>query len=154
MLDQLRAQVAAFLAAHDVGILSTAGVDGAWAMPVRYRPLPVAASNGRAEVECLLPRWTDAAFFVEQDPCVLLLIVDGLPSVSLASSGEGRGGLRWLQIQGAAHAVADPDWAEWLPTWASPASPSDLYLPLRVTPCRVELFDEGQGWGARETLEL
>lgn len=38
MLDPLRAQMAAFLAAHEVCILSTSGVRGAWAMPVRYRP--------------------------------------------------------------------------------------------------------------------
>ncbi len=147
MLDKLRAHVIAFLAAYDVAVLTTAGSQGAWAMPTRY------LARG-LEVDCLVPRWADVAYIVEQDPGVLLVIVDGPPSVTPARGREGKGGLRWLQIRGVARAVADPDWAEWLPAWASPAPPSDLYLLLHVTPCRVELFDEGGGWGARETLEF
>jgi len=30
----------------------------------------------------------------------------------------------------------------------------DLYLVVRVTPERIDLFDERWGWGARETLKL
>jgi len=136
MLDQLRAQMAAFLAAHDVCILSTSGAGGAWAMPVRYR------SRG-LQVDCLIPRWADVAYFAERDPNVLLLIEDAEAPAT-----------RWLQIEGAASAAPDPDWAQWLPSWPSPALPAELYLLLRVMPRRIELFDEACGWGARETVEL
>jgi hypothetical protein len=128
--------MAAFLADHDVCIFSTSGAGGAWAMPVRYR------SRG-LEVTCLLPRWADVAEFVAHDPSVLLVIVDAPAPAP-----------RWLQIAGVARAVAGPDWAEWLPGWTSPAPPAELHLLLRVTPQRIELFDEGRGWGARETVEI
>lgn len=136
MLDKLRAQMAAFLAAHDVAILTTAGAGGAWAMPVRYRSCGL-------EVECLLPRWADVAYFIEQDPCVLLVIEDAAAPAP-----------RWLQIEGVAVTVADPDWVAWLPDWTSPAPPTELYLLLCISPRRIELFDEGLGWGARETVEV
>ena len=185
MLDQLRAQMAAFLAAHDVCILSTAGAAGAWAMPARY------LARG-LEVDCLAPRWADVAYQLEQDPRVLLVIPSQIsdpstePGLSL-SKGSGqrfgfrisdeqtapqsatlrlrsgqasplvggtRGGLRWLQIQGTAEPVGAPDWASLLPGWTSAVAPDDLYLVVRVTPARLDLFDERQGWGARETVEM
>ncbi len=143
MLDQLRAQMAAFLAAHEVCILSTSGVRGAWAMPARYRPALGACGSRGLEVDCLIPRWADVAYFVERDPNVLLLIGDAKAPAT-----------RWLQIEGTVYAMADPDWAQWLPVWSSPAPPAELYLLLRVTPRRVELFDAARGWGAREGVEL
>lgn len=136
MLNELRRRAIRLLAAHQTCVLTTSGAGGAWAMPVRCR------SQGLA-VECLLPRWADAAYFVEQDPDVLLLIEDGEAPAS-----------RWLQIEGVARVAPDSDWAAWLPAWASPVHPSDLYLVLRVSPRRVELFDEGRGWGAREGVEI
>ena len=145
LLDKLRDQIAAYLAHHDVCILSTAGSQGAWAMPVRYRSCGL-------EVECLMPRWTDVTHYVEQDPRVLLVIPGYPPSTPLAGGSEG--GLRWLQIQGIARPVAAPDWAGLLPTWTSATPPDEVYLVVRVTPQRLDLFDEGRGWGARETLEL
>jgi len=60
--------------------------------------------------------------------------------------------LGWLQ--GIARPVPAPDWAGLLPTWTSATPPDALYLVVRVTPQRIDLFDEGRGWGARETLEL
>jgi len=135
LLDKLRDQIAAYLAHHDVCVLSTAGLQGAWAMPVRYR-------NHGLEVDCLVPRWTDVAYHLEQDPHVLL-IVQGCHASSL----------RWLQVQGTAQPVAAPDWAELLPGRTSTAPPDELYRVIRVTSERVDLFDESKGWGARETLE-
>ncbi|OGO40655.1 MAG: hypothetical protein A2Z04_04985 [Chloroflexi bacterium RBG_16_57_9] len=135
MLDKLRDQISAYLAHHDVCILSTAGTEGAWAMPVRYR------SRG-LEVECLVPRWADVAYYLEQDPRVLLVI-----------QACGNDSLRWLQYRGRARPVSAPNWVEWSPGRVSPALADDLYLVVHVTPERIDLFDESRGWGARETLE-
>jgi len=151
MLDQLRAQMAAFLAAHDVCILSTSGSQGAWAMPVRYRLLPATPGDCGLAVACLIPRWADVAYYIEQDPHVLLVVHDPLPS-PLPGGTTGRW-LRWLQIEGAGEAIASPNWAALLPGWASAAQPDALCLALRVTPTRLDLFDETRGWGARETVE-
>jgi len=136
MLEKLRDQIASYLSHHEVCILSTTGAQEAWAMPVRYR------SRG-LEVECLVPRWADVAYHLEQNPHVLLIIQTCYAS-----------GLRWLQIQGLARPVAAPDWDQLLPRWASGVPPGDLYLVVRVTPERIDLVDESQGWGVRETLEL
>jgi nitroimidazol reductase NimA-like FMN-containing flavoprotein (pyridoxamine 5'-phosphate oxidase superfamily) len=133
----------AYLAHHDVCVLSTAGSQGAWAMPVRYRPLPGTFGNHGLEVECLVPRWTDVAYHLEQDPRVVL-IVQGCHASSL----------RWLQVQGTAQPVAAPGWAELLPGQTSTTPPDDLYLVIRVAPKRIDLMDESRGWGARETLEV
>ena len=166
MLDKLRAQMAAFLAAHDVAILTTASSTGAWAMPARY------LARG-LEVDCLVPRWADAAHHLARDPRVLLVmpsqisdfgfrISDGQTAPQSATlrlrSGEVRksrsAGLCWLQLQGTAQLVAEPDWSGLLPDWTSAVAPGDLYLVVRVTPARLDLFDESQGWGARETVEM
>lgn len=136
MLNQLRDQIASYLSHHGVCVLSTASGQGAWAMPVRYRSLGL-------EVECLVPRWADVAYHLEQNPHVLLIIQTCYAS-----------GLRWLQIQGLARPVVAPDWAELLPGWMSTAPPGDLYLVFHVTPQRIDLVDESRGWGVCETLEL
>jgi len=136
MLDKLRDQIASYLSHHGVCILSTTGAQGAWAMPVRYR------SRG-LEVECLVPRWADVAYHLEQNPHVLLIIQTCYTS-----------GLRWLQVQGTARPVAAPDWDQLLPRWVSSVPPGDLYLVFHVTPERIDLVDESRGWGVRETLEL
>jgi len=142
--DKLRDQIAAYLAYHDVCVLSTAGTQGAWAMPVRYR-------NHGLEVECLVPRWADVAYHLEQDPHAcpehsrrVVLIVQACYAASL----------RWLQVQGTARPVTAPDWTELLPGRASATPTDELYRVIRVTPQRIDLFDESRGWGARETLEL
>ena len=56
MLDELRDQMATYLSQHQVCVLSTAGSQGAWAMPVRYRLLPGSFSRRGPEVDCLVPR--------------------------------------------------------------------------------------------------
>jgi len=177
-LDKLRDEMAAYLSQHRVCVLSTAGTKGAWAMPVRYR-------NCGLEVDCLLPRWTDVAYYVEQDPRVMLVVLD-TPRSGVGFSPEGPdvnvraerakpyglkpspagallsqpddlssgASLRWLQIQGAARPVAAPDWNGLLPQGTSNALPDELCRVVRVTPQRIDLFDESQGWGARETLQL
>ncbi len=144
MLDKLRDQLTAYLAHHDVCILSTAGSEGAWAMPVRYH-------SAGLEIDCLVPRWADVAYFLEQDPSVLLVIQEPPSSPRV---GETRGGLRWLQVQGTACPVVEPCWERLLPGWKSSTAPDELFRVIRITPERMDLFDESRGWGARETLEL
>ena len=136
MIEELRDRIASYLAHHRVCVLSLIGAQEVRAMPVQYR--------GRGlEVECLIPRWADVAYYLEQSPQVLLVI-----------QGCYIAGLHWLQYRGVARPVAAPDWAAWLPHWSSAAPPGELYLVVRVTPERIVLFDESKGWGMRETLDL
>ena len=126
----------AHLSAHRTCVLATATTDGASIIPVRYR-------NLRLEVECLLPRWADVTYYVEQDPRVSLVVHATNPSA-----------LRWLQLQGTACAVDTPPWDGLLPEGIQQTRPEDLYLVVRVTPRRLELVDETRGWGVRETLDI
>jgi hypothetical protein len=168
LLDKLRERMVTFLSAHRVGVLSTSGRYGAWAMPVHYR-------NHELEVECLLPRWADVTFCLDQDPHVLLVV---LATFSPASAGgkSKEGALRWLLCTGTAQRLASPDWEGWLPAVeiSQPVTEHaphdtlyatrntqyashiirDLYLVVHITPKRIDLMDENQGWGARETLDL
>lgn len=135
MWDQLRDEITVYLRAHAVGVLSTAGSEGAWAMPVRYRP----SAERDLAVECLLPAWADVTYFLERDPRALLIVpeIDAPP-------------LRWLQMQGTAQTVASPSWDDFLPV----PPLEGQYRVVRLTPRRFDLFDEGRGWGARETLDI
>ena len=119
MLDELRDRMAVYLKGHRVCVLSTAGPEGAWAMPVHYHSLGL-------EIDCLLPRWADVVYHLEQEPTTMLVIHD-------ASA------LRWLQCQGTARPVERPDWQRLLPdgAWGA-ASPDDLYLVVRVKPEQVD----------------
>jgi hypothetical protein len=128
--------MAAYLAQHHVCVISAAGPDGARAMPARYR-------SAGLEVDCLLPRWADVAYHLEQDPRVVLVVHD-----------TGAQGLRWLRCLGAAQPMERPDWDALLPAGAHIPAPAELYLVVRVTPRRIDLLDESRGWGARETLDL
>lgn len=94
-------------------------------------------------MDCLIPCWADVAYFAERDPHVLLLIQDDEAPATC-----------WLQVEGAASPAPDPDWGQWLPSWLSPVPPAELYHLLRVTPRRIDLFDAGRGWGAREGVEM
>jgi hypothetical protein len=87
-LDELRERVAARLSAHQVGVFSAGGPEGASAIPVRYR------SRG-LEVECELPRWADAVYGLEQDARALLIVAE--PTA---------GPLRWLEYRGLADLIA------------------------------------------------
>lgn len=140
MLNAMRERMRAYLSANSVGVLSLSGQQGTWAMPVRYR-----AEN--LDVDCLVPRWADVAYHVEQCRAVLLVIPCNFPPSPQAS-------LCWLQYMGNAWPVAKPNWGGLLPRMASEAPADDLFLVLRVIPERIDLIDESQGWGARETLEI
>ncbi|MBI4322588.1 MAG: hypothetical protein HY675_29200 [Chloroflexi bacterium] len=142
MLDDLRDRIATYLLEHRVCVISTGGSVGAWAMPVRYR-LPKGSRSGRTlEVECLLPRWADAIYHLEENPQVLLIIVDA-----------DADGLRWLQYRGTARPIASPDWNRLVPERTAGPRPEERYVAVHVTPERIDVLDESAGWGARETLE-
>lgn len=134
--QELRERMRTYLAEHRIAVAGTVGPGRAWAMPARYRPAGL-------ELDVLLPRWADVAFHLEQDPQVLLVVL-------LSGGGEP---LRWLEYQGTAHPVNKPDWTGLLPDGVSPARAHWLYALVRVSPTRIDLLDEGKGWGVRETLE-
>lgn len=135
MLDVLRERMSAYLAEQQVAVVSTAGSAGSWATPVRYR------ADG-LEVDLLIPRWTDAAFYLEQDPRVLLVIML-----------SGSASLRWLECRGCAQLVAEPEWPRLLPGNGMRGQAPWLYVVARVKPTRIDLFDESLGWNTRETLD-
>lgn len=108
-------------------------------MPVRYRAEEM-------EVDCVVPRWADVAYYLEENPQVLLVI---LPSASLSAEGP----LRWIEFRGTARELPAPNWVGLLPDGTPSLLAGDLYYVVRITPERIDLVDESQGWGARETLE-
>ncbi len=136
MQEQLREQIVAFLSQNRVGILSATGSDRLWAMPVRY------CSRGLV-VECLIPRWADVSYHLEQNPQVVLVIVTSNQAQELC----------WLHYQGLARLAASTDWVELLPPNISPALAGELYQLVALTPQRLDLIDEQRGWGTRDTLE-
>jgi hypothetical protein len=140
--DEQRKEFAAFLAHQRTCIISTTASQSVWAMPVWYRPLSDPSGSSTLEVDCLIPRWADVAHHLAKTAEVLLIVQ--------ASSGAG---LRWLQIQGRAQPVEAPDWTRLMPRWISKVQPDALYQVVRVTPSRIDLVDEGLGWGVQETLE-
>jgi hypothetical protein len=131
--EALRVHLAQRLASATTGVLCAAG--GA-ALPVRYH-------SSHLAVSCLLPRWADLAYAIEAQPAVTLII---------ALAGDAT---CWLQYEGLARVAErpgdEPDRANrtLLPLRALPG-----YLLLAIQPLRLDLFDQGRGWGARDTLEL
>jgi hypothetical protein len=140
--DERKKRFGLFLANQRIGILSTSGSPGVWAMPVWYRPNFGFSGSRSLEVDCLVPRWADIAHHLALDSRVVFIVQ--------ALSGAG---LRWLQVQGTARPLEAPDWARLIPRWVSTTQPDDLYLVVRVTPSRIDLIDEDLGWGVQETLE-
>lgn len=139
MLDQMRDQMRAYLAGHCVGVLSTGRRERAWAIPVHYR------ADG-LEMDCLVPRWADVLYYLEQDPGVLFVIQSGQTKVWEP--------LRWLEVHGTARLVERPDWTTLLPEWSYATPPGEIYQIVHITPQHIDLFDESRGWGVQETLEL
>ena len=136
MFNSLRERLADCLARQHVCVLGTNGPGGVWAIPVRCR-------SHELEVDCLVPRWADAAYYQEQDSRLLLIF-----------HAVEAGSLRWLQYQGTAQALADPDWAELLPEDSARSRPKERYLAVHVKPSRIDLIDERQGWGVLESVEF
>jgi hypothetical protein len=136
MLELTRQRIRAYLAAHETAVISAAGADGPEALPVRYQ------AEGLV-LTCLLPCWADALYYLEIDARVTLVI-------PAAESEDGS----WLRYTGMAAPILARDWATWLPGRPQLVAPGDLYKVVRVQPRQIDLFDERQGWGMRETVEL
>lgn len=136
MLEWLRDRIGEFLAQHNYGVLATGGSGDIHATVIRYH------SQG-INIECLLPRWTDVAYHLQQNPLVVLIVHDlEIPR------------MRWLSCIGEAYSVEKPDWTTWAPLPIPPSQAAELFLIARILPHRFDLMDESRGWGTRETLEL
>ena len=122
MLDELRERITIYLNDHQVCVITTNGSQGAWAVAAQYKPRSL-------DLDCRVPRWSDALYHLEQDPRVLVLIHD--PEANP---------MRWLQYRGLAQ--------------VDRSSANERYVVTRITPDRIDLLDESRGWGARETLDL
>ena len=122
MIDELRERIVAYLSQNQVCVISTSGTLGAWSVTAQYH-------NRGLELECRVPRWSDALYHLEQDPHALVTILD-----------DTSNSFRWMQFRGIARidaSVAD-----------------DRFVAILITPERIDLIDETRGWGARETLEV
>lgn len=131
MWDELRDRIVDCLTAHDTAVLCAVGSDEPGGAVVRYW-------NQGLTIGCLLPRWIDIAFYIEERPQVLLLI--GL--------SEGH----WLHYQGFAQIVTDPECA--LLRGTLPLAYTDSQIVVQITPRRIDLLRDASSWATRETLEL
>lgn len=121
MIDELRERVTAYLSQNQVCVISTSGRQGAWSVAAQYQ-------NRGLELDCRVPRWSDAVYHLEQDPQVLIIVLEAQSPHS-----------RWLQYRGIARMTESTD---------------DRYVALHIMPTRVDLIDESRGWGTRETLDF
>lgn len=136
MLDELRDRISAFTSHQQVCVISTRGGSGAWAAPAWFY-------NRGLELVCLLPRWSDVVYHLEQDSHVMVIILDMQSKM-----------LRWLQYSGNAQLVQPLDAEEVLSQEPPKIQVDDRYVAVRITAERIDLIDENRGWGARETLDL
>ena len=136
MQDQLRDSMAAYLSRNWLGVLTSTKPVGLWTMPVRYR------SQG-IEVDCLLPRWADLVYHLEQEPQVALVI----------TIGNQVNGLSWLHYLGLARLVSFP-WTTPVTPETLPALTNVLYQVIHLSPQRIDLIEEQGGRTRRETLEI
>lgn len=137
MFDELRERIAGILAAHQVGLLGACGWGNQPAV------LPAAYHSTGLEVECLLPRWAELISHLAESPEIRLLVPDSARPTS-----------RWLEYRGQAALEEAPDWSGWHLPPEGQAQPQIRYAVLRLTPRRIDLIDEGRGWGFRETLDI
>lgn len=161
------------MAAQQTCVLCASGSDGLQALLVRLR-------SHELKLDCLVPRWSDMAYHLEQDPRVVVIVPAGCMDRSCSSTPNAAfgvaferpmhkpmnpqqdrpvnglfWGLCWLHCRGHAYQAQQPDWDAWFPTGTPQGiAPQSLYFVFRVTPNRLEFMDENRGWGSRETLDL
>jgi len=109
---------------------------GITAAPVHFR-------NFGLELHCLVPRWADAAYYLEQNPRALLIF-----------QCQATPQLGWLQYRGDARIIANPDWSALLPADTDQSRPEARYLAFHIRPSRIDLIDETEGWGVIASLEF
>ncbi len=136
MLDELRDRISAFTSQHQICVISTTGVSGAWAAPAWIY-------NHGIELVCLLPRWSDVLYHLEQDPQVMVIIQD---SQSRA--------LRWLQYIGRAQVIGPEELEQVSTNRRLNMRADERYVAISIVAEHIDLIDENHGWGARETLDL
>jgi hypothetical protein len=133
---ELRQRMSAHLASQSVAVLSTRGELGLWSMPVRYRSRDL-------DIECLVPRWADILYHMEQCEQVILVIQSEIAVPDC-----------WVQYLGTARRM----WLEAEPTlfdrFLKRQPMHGLYEVFRISPQRIDLVDETRGWGMRENLDL
>ena len=109
-----------------------------YALPVRFRVRgPI--------VECRVPTWSGVSDLLEKTGEVTLVVVQSY-----------KVNLRWLFLRGPGSIIKNPDWdgLDLSQHDHSRVDPEDLYQLLRIEAKRMELFDEKQGWGFRETADF
>jgi len=121
MLDELRGRLFSYLSQNHVCVIVANGLPRAWVVAAQYE-------NDGLELNCRLPRWSDAAFYLEQEPHGMAIIQDVRSAFP-----------RWMQYRGITCTANVMD---------------DRYVFIHITPERIDLIDEGCGWGARETLDI
>ena len=136
MLDQLRDQFFSSISQSRWCILCTGGPSG-------FGVIPAWKSSQEFELVCLLPRWADALYHIEQDPHVIVVFLD-------IQVNE----LRWLEYRGTARRVQRADWSGYGPSDKPWIRPDERYEAIAISPERIDLIDESKGWGMRETLDF
>jgi hypothetical protein len=59
-----------------------------------------------------------------------------------------------MLLHGIATIDGDDEWRDLFPPVAPPLTATDLYALITISPTRIDLVDERQGWGRRENLDL
>lgn len=136
VVHELRERIIEHISSQTICVLSTKGELGSWSMPVRYR-------NASLEIDCLIPRWADVVYHLEQNKQVILVIQSGL-------LGSGC----WVQYLGEARLLSQGTEPTFFDSYLASDQRRHLYEVFRMTPQRIDLVDESQGWGRRENLDL
>lgn len=136
MLDHLCVRIKEFLTEGHLGVLSAASPKGVLSLPVRYRVSGL-------ELDCLVPRWSDLAFLIEEDPDVTLLLVASTPD-----------GLNWLHYRGRATLIDPIPWTGLETGHPKGIRPDELFHFVHLRPTRIELVSGPPGRCGRETLDF
>lgn len=136
MYHELRQQMNQFLAAHHTCILSCACEQGSGSLPVNY-------INHGLKLVCLLPRWADVVFYLENNPQVTVLVIERCEPP-----------FRWLQLNGAVNWV-DNLYLPYTAGWAYRLEfRPESHRLIAIDPVHFKLVDESLGWGPWATLDL
>jgi len=114
-------------------VLSVAG----YSLPVRFRVWGLT-------VECSVPVWSGVSELLEKTKEVTLVFLKNSES-----------SLSWIFLRGTGNILKNnKNWENLIPSERCLVDPGDLYQLLQIYPQRMELYDEHQGWGYRETADF
>ncbi len=111
------------------------GVDN-YALPVRFR------IHG-SQIECRVPTWSGVVDLLEKAGDVTLVAVQDI-----------NGKLKWIFLRGSGSLVEKPSWEDFVHSKFGRIDPEDMFQIVSIQPKRMELYDEGRGWGFRETTDF